>query len=115
MNFQRMYARSTMSLTADNTSQSALFSCFRRLPGAARSHPAQISVRSASAIASSTSTPRQRRVFSIFELHGPVGLLLHDCRPVSDRPGRRDVTDLHSDNVAAAQLAVDCQIEECLV
>lgn len=50
-----------------------------------------------------------------FELDWPLGLLLHDGRPVSDRTTSGDIANLHFDNVAAPQLAVDGQIEKCPV
>jgi hypothetical protein len=50
-----------------------------------------------------------------FELHGPLGLQLHHRAPISNRAARHDVADLHFDDVATTQFAVDHQIRQCPV
>jgi hypothetical protein len=47
-----------------------------------------------------------------FELNGPLGLLLHDRRAISDRTAGNDVANLHFDDITTAKLAVDRQIEK---
>jgi len=47
-----------------------------------------------------------------FEFDRPACLLLADCRPVHGVAVRGDILDLQAHNVAAAELAVDRDIEE---
>jgi hypothetical protein len=49
------------------------------------------------------------------ELDGTLSFLLHDRRPISDRPTSNNVTDLQFHDVTTAQLAVDRQIKKCPV
>src|SRR4051794_6853145 len=46
------------------------------------------------------------------ELHGALSLVLHHHGPSSDLLAVADVPDLEADEVAAAQLAIDSQVEE---
>src|SRR5687768_12248348 len=55
---------------------------------------------------------RVARRFSDFELHRALGFLLHDDRAVAHALAMANVTDLEPDEIARAQLAVDCQVEK---
>ena len=46
------------------------------------------------------------------ELHGSLGLVLHDDGARSDLVAMADVPDSEAQQVAAAQLAVDAKVEE---
>lgn len=49
------------------------------------------------------------------ELNRPLGLLLHHDGAVADAPARHEVADPDLDAIAAAQLAVDREVEKCSV
>lgn len=53
--------------------------------------------------------------FRDFEADRFLGLALQDRRPFLDLAGRHDIDDLHRDQIATAQLAVDGQVEESQV
>ena len=48
----------------------------------------------------------------MFELYWPSGLLLNNQRPLTDTTTAYQLADPHLDQIAAAQLAVDCQVEQ---
>lgn len=48
---------------------------------------------------------------SQLELDRPACLLLYDCRPRSNPAAADDLADLHFDDIAATQLAVDGKVE----
>jgi hypothetical protein len=50
--------------------------------------------------------------FRDFEADRFLGLALQDRRPFLDLAGRHDIDDLHPDQIATAQLAVDGQVKE---
>jgi hypothetical protein len=54
-------------------------------------------------------------LFSQFKTDGPPSLSLAHGRPVCAVGIRRNVLDLESHDIAAAQLAVDCQIKKCQI
>lgn len=56
------------------------------------------------------SVSRRRRDF---ELDRVLGLVLHDHRARCDVATVADVPDLQADQIAAAEFAVDSQVEEC--
>lgn len=66
----------------------------------------------------SSSAPRKpimervARLSHNLELDGSTGLLLDHCRARSQRSRRDDVSNLHLNNLTAAQLAVDCKVEQ---
>jgi hypothetical protein len=47
-----------------------------------------------------------------FELNGPAGLALHNYRTVKDASALRDVVDAQTDQITAAQLAIDSKVEQ---
>ena len=52
------------------------------------------------------------RVLGQLELHGVAGLLLSNGCPIDGIASRGDVLDLDAHHIAAAQLAVDGEVEE---
>ena len=48
-----------------------------------------------------------------FELHRPARFLLHHQGARADLPATDNVADFHLDEVAATQLAVDPEVEQC--
>ena len=54
---------------------------------------------------------RSPRRLGQFKLHRPLGLSLHDHRPGQDLVAVRDVANAQIDEIAAAQLAVDREVE----
>jgi hypothetical protein len=46
------------------------------------------------------------------ELHGPLGLLLHDDRAADDSDALHDIANAEPHQVAPAQLVVDGEIEQ---
>ena len=46
------------------------------------------------------------------ELHGALGLVLHDSRARRDLVSMTDISDLEGDEIASAKLAVDTQVKE---
>ncbi len=62
-----------------------------------------------------TDDPRSQGIPSVFrylELHWTCGLLLNNHRRIAHAAGRRYVADCDGDQIAASELAVDCEIEE---
>src|SRR5262249_29547855 len=55
------------------------------------------------------------RLLRQFKPDGPPGLLLPHCGAINCIAARCNVLDPKSDDIAAPQLAVDCQIEHCQV
>jgi hypothetical protein len=58
---------------------------------------------------------RQPRRFSDFKPNRLLGLALSDGSALLHPPGRKHIPYLQTDEVAAAQLAVDSHIEQCQV
>ena len=54
---------------------------------------------------------RRPRLLREFELDRPAGLLLDDRRAVAQSPADAQIVDLQTDEVAAAQFAIYCQVE----
>lgn len=55
------------------------------------------------------------RVFQQLESHGPPGLALSDDGARADAPAADEVADSESDNIAAAQLAVEGEVDHGVV
>jgi hypothetical protein len=55
---------------------------------------------------------RRPSLWSDLELHRPAGLPLNVHAPVLHLSSGRDVLDPQGDEIAAAELAVDCEIEQ---
>ena len=69
-------------------------------------------------VAATPFQPRDQRLarrLHQLELDRPFGFLLHYNRAVPDASACHDVTDANLDRVAAAQLAVDGEVEQCAV
>jgi hypothetical protein len=56
---------------------------------------------------------RVPRLLGDFKLDRPLGFLLHDDRPRSDSTALDHIVDAESNQIAAAQLAVDGEVEQC--
>lgn len=66
----------------------------------------------------STLEPRRQRRPDIggeFELHRTIGLLLDDDCSMANVRTRDDIADFDLDQIATAQLAIDRQVNQCLV
>lgn len=55
---------------------------------------------------------RAARLLGNFKLHGPLGFLLHYDGSRNYSTTLRDVADTDTKQIAAAKLAIDCQIEQ---
>jgi len=58
---------------------------------------------------------RLPRLLRQLESDGPTGLFLPHCGAIDRIPARCNVLDPRCDDIAAPQLAVDCQIKHCQV
>ena len=59
------------------------------------------------------SAHRAPRLLGDFELHRPLGFLLHDNRTVGDMTALDHIVDAKRDQITPAQLAVDGKVEQC--
>lgn len=61
------------------------------------------------------STKRRPRRFSDLELYWPSGLLLYDRSALTNMALGLNIADAQSNKITRAQLAVDCQVEQCQI